>query len=70
RSHGSPDVTLRTTESDFKALMVGLENAAQLVQAGRLSIDGDVQALGRLVALLDAFPRRYPIVTPRPPVDA
>ncbi|MGE0623263.1 MAG: alkyl/aryl-sulfatase [Pseudomonadales bacterium] len=62
------DATLMLSEPDFKALMVGLETGPALMEAGKLGIDGDAQALARLVALFDPFPRRYPIVTPRPPV--
>lgn len=60
------DVTLTTSEGDFKALMAGIEDAAALMERGRLRFDGDGQALARLVSLFDPFPRRYPIVTPRP----
>ncbi len=62
------DATLILSEPDFKALMVGLESGATLMEAGRLHVEGDAQALSRLVSLFDPFPRRYPIVTPRPPV--
>ena len=66
RNAEAPDATLRLTSLDFKRMMMGLTTGAELIDAGRLEIDGDASALAGLGALFDSFERRFPIVTPRP----
>ena len=60
-----PDATLSLPSLQFKRLMMGLTDAATLLDEKVLAIDGDVEALSRLTTLFDSFERRYPIVTPR-----
>jgi alkyl sulfatase BDS1-like metallo-beta-lactamase superfamily hydrolase len=66
KTHDDPAATLSLSSVDFKRLMTGLTDGATLVSEGRLGIDGDAEALIRLTELFVQFPRRYPIVTPRP----
>lgn len=66
RRREDADATLVTGASDFKLLMAGLEDATALIEAERLRIEGDAGALATLAGLFERFPRRYPIVTPRP----
>lgn len=65
RRDDAADASLTLASDDFKALMVGMTDAATLVNENRLSIDGDAGVLATLSSLLDQFLRRYPIVTPR-----
>ncbi len=71
--HAFPDrqqpdaaATLTCSSVQFKRLMMGLTDAPTLITAGELQIDGDGSALAQLSDLFDRFPRRFPIVTPRP----
>jgi alkyl sulfatase BDS1-like metallo-beta-lactamase superfamily hydrolase len=65
--HDAPDATLTVNSLDFKKLMMGLTDAAQLLESGALKIDGDVTAMITLRGLFDQFERRFPIMTPREP---
>ena len=66
-----PDAELTSSSLDFKRLMMGLTNAADLISAERLAVTGQLEALTRLGSLFDAFERRFPIVTPivTPPLE-
>lgn len=57
---------LITSSLQFKRLMMGLADAQSLLSDGSLEIRGDTQVLVSLAELFDSFPRRFPIVTPRP----
>jgi alkyl sulfatase BDS1-like metallo-beta-lactamase superfamily hydrolase len=46
--------------------MLGLKEATSLIADEALVIEGDASALVTLAGLFDTFPRRFPIVTPRP----
>jgi len=59
-----PDAELTVSSLDFKRLMMGLTNAAELIGADRLAVNGQLEALVQLGSLFDAFERRFPIVTP------
>ncbi len=61
----APDATLEVSGLQFKRLMLGLTDAATLIDGGELSISGDATALINLGTLFDVFPRRFPIVTQR-----
>ena len=65
RSTESPDATLQMSSIDFKLMMLGVTEAAVLLEEQRLVIDGDILALAKLAELFDQFDRRFPIVTPR-----
>ncbi|MEE8078963.1 MAG: alkyl sulfatase dimerization domain-containing protein [Pseudomonadales bacterium] len=65
RSAESPDATLQMSSTDFKLMMLGITEAAVLLEEQRLVIDGDILALAKLAELFDQFDRRFPIVTPR-----
>jgi len=59
--------TLTLSSVQFKRLMMGLTDAASLIADDALTIAGDVNALAQLGGMFEQFPRRFPIVTPRPP---
>jgi alkyl sulfatase BDS1-like metallo-beta-lactamase superfamily hydrolase len=67
KSHESPTATMKLSSVDYKRLMMGLADAAELLASGALTIDGDLTALAQLAGLFDRFDRRFPIVTPRKP---
>jgi len=67
KQHESPTATMKINELDYKRLMMGLADAGQLLEAGALEVDGDLNALTQLAGLFDQFERRFPIVTPRKP---
>jgi len=67
KQHESPTATMKISELDYKRLMMGLADAGQLLEAGALEVDGDINALAQLAGLFDQFERRFPIVTPRKP---
>jgi len=69
RKAAHPTATLRLSERDFKFLILQLRDAAELMGAGRLEIDGAAQAFAELAGLFDRFTPRWPIVTPRPAWD-
>ncbi len=65
KKHDAPSATLTVSTLNFKKLMMGLSDAAQLLQDGDLNIDGDLNAMITLRNLFDQFERRFPIVTAR-----
>ena len=65
RLDSHPTATLSLSEVDFKYLMTGVANAADLMTAGKLVMDGDMAALMDFSDLLDQFNQNFPIVTPR-----
>lgn len=68
RQDDQATATMKLPSLAFKRLMLGLADAASLMEAGELEIDGDAGALVQLTELFDRFERRFPIVTPRPPL--
>ncbi|MEM7218826.1 MAG: alkyl sulfatase dimerization domain-containing protein [Pseudomonadota bacterium] len=66
RESDTAHASLSVTKGDFKRLMTGHANAAELLGRQALSIDGDAAALASLADLFDQFDRRFPIMTPRP----
>ena len=66
RQHPGADATITSSSLQFKRLMMGLAEAHTLIDAGELQVTGDGLALTKLSGLFDQFPRRFPIVTPRP----
>ena len=56
--------TVRAPRLAFLAVVGGVVTPADAVAAGAIEIDGDGSALDELVALLEAPPGRFPIVTP------
>jgi alkyl sulfatase BDS1-like metallo-beta-lactamase superfamily hydrolase len=65
RQDPNPTATLHLASLDFKRMMAGLVTAADLVAAGTLVMEGDIEALADFATLFDGFKRRFPIVTPR-----
>jgi alkyl sulfatase BDS1-like metallo-beta-lactamase superfamily hydrolase len=61
-----PTASIATSSVGFKRLMMGLTDAAALMDANDLEITGNVDTLAQLNTLFDSFPRRFPIMTPRP----
>jgi alkyl sulfatase BDS1-like metallo-beta-lactamase superfamily hydrolase len=66
RQHDEPTATMQISTVQFKRLMMGLTDTAALIAEDALSAEGDLAALASLGSLFDSFPRRFPIVTPRP----
>ncbi len=66
RQDDDPSVGIKLSSIDFKLLMLGLKDATSLIADQALVIEGDASALVTLAGLFDTFPRRFPIVTPRP----
>ena len=66
RKADAPSAELRLTSLDFKRMMLGLTTAVDLIADGNLALDGNLASLAELSNLFDQFPRRFPIVTPRP----
>ena len=62
----SPDASLVLTTLNFKRLMLGLTDAATLIGAGELSVDGDASVLLTFAGLFDQFDRGFPLVGARP----
>ncbi|WP_329112668.1 alkyl sulfatase C-terminal domain-containing protein [Streptomyces sp. NBC_01353] len=52
------------SEDDLRALLLGEASAADLVQEGRLRVDGDLGELSGLMGLLGALDPDFVIVTP------
>jgi alkyl sulfatase BDS1-like metallo-beta-lactamase superfamily hydrolase len=61
-------LTIESTESDFKALMLGLKDPVEMVTSGTIKLIGEAQTLITFRSLLDQFERRFPIVTPMPAI--
>lgn len=66
RRSESADATITSNALPFKRLMLGLAEADELIADDQLQISGARSAIDQLLEFLDAFPRRFPIVTPRP----
>jgi len=66
RQDATATTSLTLSSLQFKRLMMGLTDAASLIADGELTIAGDIDALSRLAGMFEQFPRRFPIVTPRP----
>jgi len=64
----SPDASLVLTTLNFKRLMLGLTDAAALIGAGELSVDGDASVLLTFAGLFDQFDRGFPLVGARPEI--
>jgi alkyl sulfatase BDS1-like metallo-beta-lactamase superfamily hydrolase len=58
------DATLTLSRPAFDALTSGQTPYADLLRSGEVSCAGDPNAFGALLALLDDFPRMFPIVEP------
>ena len=67
KQHPEPAATIEIATLAFKRLMLRLTTAPELLEAGAMTIDGDVMAFAQLGGLFDQFDRRFPLVTPRPP---
>ena len=61
------NATIKISMMDYKRLMMGLVDAAKLMETGALEIAGDAGALLQMTGLFDQFLRRFPIVTARKP---
>ncbi len=64
RQRPTADATLHASSAVFKDLLSGAGTLADLLATGAVVIDGDQDALGRLVELLDDFHTWFPIVEP------
>lgn len=65
RSSPDADASLQLASGDFKLMMLGLVEPQALMAEGKLTIKDPGQRLQQLLDLFDAFPRRFPIMTPR-----
>ena len=59
-------VTLRLPGLAFKRMMLGLVTPQALLESNILTLDGDTSKLTEFTDLFESFPRRFPIMTPRP----
>ena len=59
-------LTLRGDALPIKRLMLQLADLEELLDAQQIELTGDVTALNSLFDMLDEFPRRFPIISPRP----
>ena len=59
------DATLTLSSLDFKSMMLGIAAPMEIIEAGKLELDGNAIALVEFSGLFDQFNRRFPIVTPR-----
>jgi alkyl sulfatase BDS1-like metallo-beta-lactamase superfamily hydrolase len=66
RASGTADATLHLSATDLKLLLCDVRSLEDLADAEAIRVEGDAEALPRLLALFDRFPRWFPIVTPRP----
>lgn len=62
--HASPQATLSMTRAVLTGVLLGQTTLHAETQAGRARVDGDPQALGAWVALMDKFEPNFGIVTP------
>lgn len=58
------DVSFALSRMAFGALLLKKATLQQLAENGQITFDGDPQALGRLVSMLDTFDPWFPIVEP------
>ncbi len=65
RQSPNPTAEMRLSSLNFKRMMTGLDNPANLIAGGSLELKGDITALAEFAGLLDQFNQRFPIVTPR-----
>ena len=63
------DATLVLDRPTLDELMLQRIAFPQALQDGRIQVSGDGSALARLLAMLDAFDPRFPILTPLPPLQ-
>lgn len=63
---GTIDATLRMDRAAFDDLLRYRTTLRQAIQADRIQADGDVEKVDGLLAMLDRFDRRFPIVVPHP----
>jgi linear primary-alkylsulfatase len=61
---GEPAATVRLTRAALNALLAGTDSVTDLSIDGRLRIDGDPEAVGTLLSLLDGPDPDFAIVTP------
>lgn len=66
RQAANADVSITTDAANFKQLMLGAREAQELLDDGTLQLEGDAQTLIELPRLFSSFPRRFPLMTPRP----
>ena len=66
RQQAEANASLRIDSLQFKRLMLGLTDSASLLAENALEVTGDPAALAQLADMFDTFPRRFPIMTPRP----
>ena len=65
RQAAQADATLRLDRVAFNALCIGEQRPTQLVQEGRLAIQGDAAKLDDFLALLDSFSPWFDLVPRR-----
>jgi alkyl sulfatase BDS1-like metallo-beta-lactamase superfamily hydrolase len=65
RQDPSPDAVLIMASRDFKFMMFGLAQTADLIAEEKLALTGDIAVLNDFIGLFDMFNRLFPIVTPR-----
>ena len=59
------DATLKMSSNDFKSMMLGVAAPMDIIEAGKLDLEGNANALVEFSGLFDQFNWWFPIVTPR-----
>ncbi|MBN1382576.1 MAG: MBL fold metallo-hydrolase [Deltaproteobacteria bacterium] len=65
RRDQNASAALRLSSLDFKLLMIGLRVPHELIESGKMTLEGNAGALMAFAELFDQFNRRFPLVTPR-----
>lgn len=66
RSAANPDATLTLTRDTLNAIMTQQLSPQQAIQSGQLKIEGNGQAFGGLLSLMDTFSPNFEVILPNP----
>ncbi|MDO6581542.1 alkyl sulfatase C-terminal domain-containing protein [Photobacterium sp. 2_MG-2023] len=58
------DVTITINRSDMDNMLIKQQSFQQLLQDGKVTTQGNVQAFGQLMGMMDEFPFWFKIATP------
>ncbi|MNM52881.1 Metallo-beta-lactamase superfamily protein [compost metagenome] len=69
RAAPNPDATLTLNRETLNAIMTQQLTPQQALQGGQLKIEGNAQAFGSLLGLMDTFSPNFEVVLPNPPAQ-
>jgi alkyl sulfatase BDS1-like metallo-beta-lactamase superfamily hydrolase len=69
RSAPNPDASLTLTRDTLNAIMTQQLTPQQAIQNGQLKIEGNPQAFGGLLGLMDTFSPNFEVILPNPPTQ-